>query len=149
MADVRILPGFPVIRLRFRYQAQVPGHLPWQCGAIIRGTLGRAMREVYCVVRDGECGYCGCREQCPYAMFWSEENRIPGGFFDRYRAYPRSYIIEPPLTGLRLEPGDAFEFNLILMGHGVNSVRAWVAAARRAGELGFGRDRIGMALREV
>lgn len=147
--DVRILPDFPVYRLRLRYQAGQFGVLPRDCGAILRGTLGRAMHDVYCVKRDEDCSECACRRQCPYARFFSPSNRAQNPYYEQYDKYPRSYIVEPPLHHSRLEPGDGFEFNLLLMGDSADDIRAWVSAARRAGELGFGRERTGMELREI
>jgi hypothetical protein len=143
------LPQFPIYRIRFRYKTSSFGSLPKHCGSIIRGVLGKAMHQNACIKHGWNCLDCPFQKQCVYFAFFGPENRAPSQFFENYTKYPRTYVIEPPLHFCRLEPGDAFEFNLVLMGAAISSLSSWVTAARIAGEYGFGRQRILMELKEI
>jgi hypothetical protein len=143
------LPQFPIYRVRFRFKTRTFGTLPKQCGSIIRGTLGKAMRDKSCIHPHWDCRDCECTGQCDYFAFWSPENRAQTQYFQNYTKYPRTYVVEPPLHYNRLEPGDTFEFNLVLMGDAISALPAWISAARLAGEYGFGRNRIKMSLQEI
>lgn len=142
-------PDFPVYRIRLRYQVEQSGNLPWNPGAIIRGTLGKAMHDLFCLNRGVRCQSCAFTHRCVYFSFFSRTHRSRNGFYSNLNKFPRLYIIEAPLNRSRLERGDSFEFYLLLIGHAIERFSYWIRSALYAGELGFGHERIKMRLREV
>ena len=144
-----LLPDFDIFRLRFRYKCCSSGTLPRFCGTIIRSCLGKAVRELTCVTGFESCDSCEVWQNCTYHQLFISKPERRDLFYEDYRSYPHPYIIQPPSQCGYLEPGQTFEFTLLLIGNSIRNLPVWIQAARQAGINGLGRDRIRMELVEI
>jgi hypothetical protein len=88
--------------------------LPPYKGSTFRGVFGRALKAVTCALRREDCTTCLLLHQCVYAKvfeisFASCEQGRPSP--------PHPFVREPPLTlQTHFEPGESFDFSLLLFG---------------------------------
>lgn len=121
---------------RYRFQAVFtgPAILPPYKGSTFRGVFGTALKKVTCTLRHQECGTCILRQTCAYARVF-EPGGAPG-----QPTPPHPFVIEPPLTpATNFQPGDAFDFGLLLFGWANDYLPYFIYALEEMGRLGVGK----------
>ncbi len=134
--------GLTAYHLRLTLRATEPLELEAQPGSALRGLLFQGLWERFCVNKAApECASCPLVQTCPVsALVAPLRDEHPRG-----RDIPRPFVIRPPLVaaasaeGLRLEPGQAVTFGLILLGSAGKLFPYVVMAAQVMERNGLGR----------
>jgi hypothetical protein len=116
--------------------------LPPYKGGVFRGAFGYAFKRIVCAVRNQACPSCILRDKCLYVNLF--EPPPPAGFADA-RKYPRApapFMIRPPETNCQaFHPGDALEFELILLGPALEALPYFIYTLVEVGKRGLGPER--------
>jgi hypothetical protein len=96
-----------------------------------------ALKKVVCSLKQQECADCLLRERCIY-MTMFEVPSDPG--LKGQPSPPHPFILEPTLSRqTHFQTGDAFEFNLILLGRFNEYLPYFVYAIEQMGRIGIGK----------
>lgn len=123
--------------LRAVEDAQLPAYL----GSTLRGAMGRAFRLGACMTKAQNCTACMFASQCAYAyIFETSREQVMGEEKKSTPLYvPHPFVLEPPLDAkTRYQKGDALQFNVVLIGTGIQFLPFFIAAFGQAGLDGFG-----------
>ncbi|MBS98291.1 MAG: CRISPR-associated protein Cas6 [Oceanospirillaceae bacterium] len=146
---IEIANAPPLARYRFRVRATQPLKLPDFAGSMLRGAFGRSLRKLACMTRRPECKGCPLITTCPFPMIF-ETPPIEDHKLQRFSQMPNPYVIEPPGGGWRrCEPGDEFEFAMVLIGEAINQLPLIILAWERALENGLSKNNSRCQLKEV
>jgi hypothetical protein len=111
--------------------------LPPYKGSTFRGVFGRALRSVTCALKREDCGTCLLNRQCVYAKVFDSTMDLPGKGLP---SPPHPFVIEPPVSGqTEFEPGESFDFSLLLFGQANQYLPYFVYAFEQMGQIGIGR----------
>lgn len=139
----------PVRRYWFSATAEQPLLLPAYAGSMLRGAFGHALRRLACMTRKPECQGCPLLATCPYPMIF-ETPPLPEHPLQKFSQMPNPYVIEPPLGGnRRREPGEGFDFAMVLMGDAISQLPLIIMAWERALQQGLGKARVRCRLEQV
>ncbi|PYF99694.1 uncharacterized protein DUF2276 [Thioalkalivibrio sp. ALE21] len=143
------LPELSLERLRFHAVAQAPLRLPPFAGSMLRGAFGHALKTSVCITRAPRCADCKLYRHCAYPALF--EPPPPAEHpLQRFSQIPAPYVIEPPTGGERiLQPGDAFDFHVVLAGNAVQQRELILSAWRQALARGLGKRRAPAELTSV
>jgi len=140
--------SLPLARLRFHFRVATPVRLPDWPGSLLRGAFGRALLRLSCMTRQKDCGDCPLLNTCPYPAIFAPPplaHRI-----QRLHQPPVPYLIEPEGWGACvLEPGEALNFGMTLMGRALRELPLIVEALRSAAHNGLGASKGTAELEEV
>ncbi len=122
---------------QFETEARLPGYL----GSTLRGALGWALKKSSCALRRQQCESCLLREQCAYAwIFETEKYRAGDG--RPVNARPHPFILQPGIDNAEeKQPGESFQFSLLLLDRANDFLPQLVYAIRHMGESGIGSGR--------
>jgi hypothetical protein len=111
--------------------------LPPFKGSTFRGIFGMALKKVICALKRQECADCLLRDRCIYTTMFE----IPSGpGLEGQPSPPHPFILEPTLSmKTHFQPGDDFEFSLILMGRYNDHLPYFVYAIDQMGRIGIGK----------
>ena len=111
-------------------------------GNMLRGAFGNAFRRLCCIPQCRDARSCPLAESCPYKQIF-EPSPPPGGErLSKNQDIPRPFIFRPPpTTQTHFEPGQSFEFELVLIGRALDYVPYFVLAFRELAEAGLGLNR--------
>jgi hypothetical protein len=113
--------------------------LPPYKGSTFRGAFGGALKRVVCALKREECRGCLLASRCIYARTFElvQDNSRQK---KRLAAAPHPYVIEPPLFGAtHFQPGETFDFTLLLFGEANDFLPYFVYAFESMGETGIGK----------
>ena len=130
-------------RFRFRLRAVTALRLPPYKGSTLRGGFGIAFKEAVCVVDHGDCERCILRTKCAYPYVF--ETPVPNGSrrMASLEHAPHPFVIEPPLDRRTdYAEGDAFDFDVVLVGRAIDYLPYFIFAFEQLGQ----RRGIGKAL---
>ena len=136
-------------RSRFVLRSRSAGRLPPYLGSTLRGGLGAALVELVGDRSRTTQERSLLSSDCPYLLLYGDpELDATRGSRDTTRAF----VLRPPTEtegDRRFEPGDALEFELVLLGR-AQLVLPWlIVAARRMGSSGLGRRPVRFDLDQV
>ncbi len=102
----------PLLPMRLMFAPAAPLRRPPYPGALWRGALGKALRELACITGAPECTGCPAIRGCGYGrLFETRAHARAGGLAGHYAELPHPYVVSP-----RTEAGDepmALELTLI------------------------------------
>ena len=139
-------------------------HLPPYKGSTLRGGFGATFRRVVCITRLPECRPCILRAQCSYSYLFETpalsngHGAVAVGLSNTQpptptvgpkpgpqapRTFdPHPFVIEPPAETKEIyRPGEAFRFNLVLIGKAIDYFPYFVLTFEELGRQGVGRGR--------
>lgn len=88
-------------------------HLPGFAGAMLRGALGHALRELSCMTGQAECDGCPLLNNCRYPALF--EPKLVGVVDARQPTPPPPYVVRSPVAEPRTyQPGETFAFEIVL-----------------------------------
>lgn len=136
-----MLPPLPLslLRLRLTLRVEETMTLPRWKGALLRGGLGRALRQALCDPTCPAPDQCIQATACPYRMLFAPDGE--GGQSDLHglRDVPRPYAVQPPLDPqTQYAPGDTLTFGFILAGKATAYVPHILRAFEALGQMGLG-----------
>jgi hypothetical protein len=119
-------------------------------GNMLRGGFGHAFRRLCCVPQCKDVKTCPLAIACPYKAVF-EPSPPPGAeALSKNQDIPRPFVFRPPLTEqTRFDPGQPFEFGLVLIGRALDYLPYFVLAFRELAAEGLGLNRAKCALERV
>ena len=140
----------PFARIRYRYRVADPLLLPAFKGSALRGVFGHALRRAACALRRRECPGCPLLHTCVYAYVFETPPPPDSPRMRLYPSAPHPFVLRPPEDDrTRYVPGDFLEGEMILIGRAREYLPYFFMALQVMGDLGLGRGRGKMALREA
>jgi len=116
--------------------------LPPFKGSTFRGAFGNEFKNVVCLNPEKNCDACVLAETCAYRYIFETPNFLKLDWFSS-PFLPHPFVLEPPLTEkLTYKKGDFLEFELILIGQGIDYLPYFIFVFDRIGKnwgLGFRR----------
>lgn len=93
-------------------------------GNMLRGGFGHAFRRLCCVPQCGDARTWPLAASCPYKTIF-EPSPPPGADrLSKNQDIPRPFVFRAPQTHqTRFEPGERFEFGLVLVGRALDFFR--------------------------
>ena len=129
---------FPLARYRLEWQASTALRLPDYAGSMLRGAFGHALRQLACMTRQKDCAGCPLLSSCPYPAIFAPQPPAEHTL-QKFTQIPVPYVIEPPDWGARqIAQGEAFSFQLVLIGRALRELPLIILAWRRAFARGVG-----------
>lgn len=127
--------------------------LPEYKGSSFRGVFGYALKKVVCALKREDCAGCLLRSRCIYAFVFETRSHIAAQTAPailspdngrsrkpRIVAPPHPYVIEPADDNrTRYNPGDTFDFSLLLFGPANDYLPYFIYAFDQIGQLGIGK----------
>ena len=110
-------------------------------GNILRGALGRSLRDLVCPYPEGDCATCTAGS-CVYRSFFNSLNPGQKGRLSGNRDIPRPFVFNPPLDPKTVySPGQEISFGMVIFGRAIDFLPFLIAALDRAADRGFGAGR--------
>jgi hypothetical protein len=119
-------------------------------GNMLRGGFGHAFRRLCCVPECKEARACPVGVTCPYKAVF-EASPPPGAeSLSKNQDIPRPFVFRAPQTlQTRFEPGQQFEFELVLIGRALDYLPYFVLSFRELAAEGLGLNRAKCHLERV
>ncbi len=129
-------PALPITRLHLSARAEAPLHLPPYAGSMLRGALGHALLALAPLPHESGKP-CALHATCPYCQVFAPPP-LPEHSLQKFSQMPAPYVIEPPSGAQRLQAGQTFGFNLVLIGQAIAHLPALTLAWEHALRTGLG-----------
>jgi CRISPR/Cas system endoribonuclease Cas6 (RAMP superfamily) len=119
-------------------------------GNMLRGGFGHAFRRLCCIPQCKDTKACPLAATCPYKAVF-EPSPPPGSErLSKNQDIPRPFVFRAPQTPqTRFEQGQTFEFNLVLIGRGLDYLPYFVLSFRELAAEGLGLNRARCTLERV
>jgi len=119
-------------------------------GNMLRGGFGHAFRRLCCIPQCKDPRTCPLTGSCPYKAVF-EPSPPPGAeSLSKNQDIPRPFVFRAPHTQqTRFEPGQAFEFGLVLIGRALDFLPYFVLSFRDLAADGVGLSRAKCILERV
>jgi hypothetical protein len=137
---------------RFTFSADEEAQLPLYLGSTLRGAMGRVFRNNACMTKARVCFGCMYASQCAYAYIFetskeqvheNNKNNVPLNI-------PHPFVLEPPLEAKTMyKKGEVLQFNVVLIGRGIQFLPFFISAFSQAGLEGLGAGRYHFHLSKV
>lgn len=133
----------------FTLEAARAALLPPYKGSTLRGGLGQAFRQLACLQPGGACQGCPVAASCAYAYIFETSRGNTRVTLDQ-EYLPHPYVIECLDGGqARYGPGETLEFNLHLLGRGIEFLPYFTLAFQQAARKGLGAGRHPFAMKKA
>ena len=136
------LPPLPLLRARLTLRLLADATLPAYKGGMLRGGFGYAFQRAACApaCRSGEQP-CPATSPCPFRVVFDTIRPAEGGALHNLRDVPRPFVLGPLADErTRYTAGDALEFDLTLIGRGIDYLPYFILSFEELGRMGLGRD---------
>jgi CRISPR/Cas system endoribonuclease Cas6 (RAMP superfamily) len=143
MPDDLVAPNLRIGLFRFTIAPVQPLEVPAiNKGNMLRGGFGHAFRRLCCIPQCKDTKTCPLATSCPYKAVF-EPSPPPGADrLSKNQDIPRPFVFRAPHTQqTRFEPGQRFEFDLVLIGRALDFVPYFVLSFRELAAEGLGLNR--------
>ncbi len=143
-------PPLTLLTLQLHLRADAALTLPRWKGALLRGGLGRALRQALCDPACPAPTTCPHVETCAYRSVFAPDDEDRHSDLQGIRDVPRPYAVQPPL-GPQTDyiPGDTLMFGVVLAGTARTYLPHIIRAFELLGQMGLGLGRGRMTLTTV
>ena len=151
MRDAIAESTLPIGLFRFTIAPLQPLMVPaMNKGNMLRGGFGHAFRRLCCVPQCKDAKNCPLATSCPYKAVF-EPSPPPGADrLSKNQDIPRPFVFRAPQTQQTLfEPGERFEFGLVLIGRALDFLPYFVLSFRELAAEGLGLNRARCNLERV
>ncbi len=143
-------PPLTLLTLRLHLRADEALTLPRWKGALLRGGLGRALRQALCDPACPAPTACPHAETCAYRSVFAPDGEDGHSELHGIRDVPRPYAVQPPLgPQTDYAPGDTLMFGVVLAGTARTYLPQIIRAFELLGQMGLGLGRGRMTLTSV
>lgn len=145
-----MLGAFTCAAYRFVLEARTPLRLNAFAGSTLRGGFGHVFKRTVCIWPPGDCPRCLLKNTCSYPYVFETAPTLGAQKLRNLDQIPRPFIIEPPSAAARLfQPGDRFDFRLVLVGRAIDHLPYFVFTFQQLGQVGLGPIRGQFELMEL
>lgn len=117
---------------------------------MLRGAFGHAFRRLCCVPQCSHAYACPLASSCPYKAIFEPSPPPDADRLSRNQDVPRPFVFRAPADPkTRFEPGEEFEFGLVLIGRALDHLPYFVLAFRELAAQGLGLNRAKCELKQV
>ena len=117
--------------------------LPNYHGSMIRGVIGKTIREVSCTKENEICEQCEEKVICPYTKIFYGINIDKETMLKGIDNVPNSFIIEPLMNGITyLKKDEILEFNLTVLGSSIDYLQYYFYAIYKIANRGLSKGNI-------
>lgn len=128
LTDIR----WPIARYRFDFIVTTPIRMPAYAGSTLRGTFGRALRNIACMTKEPDCKKCLLYRDCAYTNIF-EAPAPQTHELQKFSQIPNAYVFEPPAWGEKLyQPGEKLTFSMVLVGTAIFRLSLIIYALAKA-----------------
>jgi hypothetical protein len=109
---------------------------------MLRGGFGHAFRRLCCVPECKDSKTCPLGTSCPYKAVFEPSPTSGADRLSKNQDIPRPFVFRAPQTQqTRFEPGQRFEFGLVLIGRALDFLPYFVLSFRALAAEGLGLNR--------
>jgi hypothetical protein len=145
-----MLGNFVCARYRFVLEAATALRLSAFAGATLRGGFGHVFKKTVCLWPPADCPRCLLKNTCSYPYIFETAPPPGAAKLRNLDQIPRPFVLEPPDGDQRLfQPGERFEFHLVLVGRGIDYLPYFLFTFSELGRTGLGPGRGQFQLVEV
>ncbi len=143
--------SLPLAAFRFALSPTQPLFLPARNkGNVLRGAFGTAFRHIACLPECREVRLCPRGMACPYRAIFEPAPPPEAASLSKNQDIPRPFIFRPPFDlKTCYQPKEMLEFQLVLVGRGIDFLSYFVIAFRDLGTEGLGLNRALCLLQSV
>ena len=117
---------------------------------MLRGAFGHSFRRLCCVPECAGAQACPIASSCPYKAIFEPSPPPDAGRLRRNKDIPRPFVFRAPLNDkTKFQPGDEFQFDLVLIGRALDHLPYFVLSFRDLAVQGVGLNRAKCELRRV
>jgi CRISPR/Cas system endoribonuclease Cas6 (RAMP superfamily) len=117
---------------------------------MLRGGFGHAFRRLCCVPECKDSKTCPLEISCPYKAVFEPSPPSGADRLSKNQDIPRPFVFRAPQTQqTHFEPGQRFEFGLVLIGHALDFLPYFVLSFRALAAEGLGLNRARCNLERV
>jgi len=145
------LPDLDVLRLRMSMRLLADSRLPAFKGGLFRGGFGFAFQRATCPERCwGRANTCGEATICPYRWVFETPHPPDVPQMHDLQDVPRPFALRlSPDQRTNYRAGESLEFDLAIIGRGIEYLPYFLFGFARLGELGLGAGRTPARLERV
>lgn len=134
---------FSFAKFRFQIIAENEFSLPSFTGTTIRGGFGFQFKKIVCLKKElPDCHDCALKKVCAYAYIFETFPPEDSEKLRKIQDIPRPFVLEPPEDSKRLyKKGEKIEFNLVLIGKGIDYLPYFIFTFKELGKKGLGREK--------
>jgi CRISPR/Cas system endoribonuclease Cas6 (RAMP superfamily) len=117
---------------------------------MLRGAFGQAFRRLCCVPQCEDVRACSLAASCPYKNIFEPSPPADARRLSKNQDIPRPFVFRAPeVSKTKYDPGEEFEFELVLIGRALEYLPYFVLAFRELATQGIGLNRAKCELRKV
>lgn len=117
---------------------------------MLRGAFGHAFRRLCCIPECDSARVCPLESSCPYKAIFEPSPPPDANRLSRNQDIPRPFVFRAPLNDkTRFQPGEEFQFDLVLIGRALDHLPYFVLSFRDLAAQGLGLNRAKCELRHV
>lgn len=149
--DLLHVPPVSADVFRFRIRALTPLRLPAYKGSTLRGGFGVVFRRTVCTrPQHTVCAPCPLRQTCVYPAVFEASPPPDSEVLRRADDIPQPFVLRPPADQrTTIEPGEALDFGVILIGKARSLLPHFILAFEALGRAGLGHPGARYALEAV
>ncbi|MCL0065556.1 CRISPR system precrRNA processing endoribonuclease RAMP protein Cas6 [Dehalococcoidia bacterium] len=129
-------------KFRFSLKLLENVSLPAYLGSTLRGGFGHVFKRTVCISRDRNCMDCLLIGKCVYSYCFETPTGQETALSYTSSNHPHPFIIEPPHESQSWpRQNDHINFNVVLIGNGIDYLPYFVFVFDELGRSGLGRER--------
>lgn len=127
-------------KFRFYLRLHQNVSLPAYLGSTLRGGFGHVFKRTVCINPDRNCQECLFKGKCAYSYCFETLTNQEAALSYKSSNYPHPFVIEPLPQPQNLPGKDRYiNFNLVLIGKGIDYLPYFVFVFDELGKSGIGR----------
>lgn len=141
----------PAVKLKFVIEAMKSGKMPYYAGSVIRGMLGKKIRELSCVDHRADCKSCPHMKGCAYGKLFEPLSSVfaPELMSTQLYLTPPFVIEAPTFEENCWNEGEEKEFHIILFGNSAHEIHYFIESLFLISKAGLGKNRIPFQIKSI
>lgn len=141
----------PAVKLVFHIKALASGHMPYYAGSVLRGMIGKEIRNLSCVNKDAQCEHCPYIRNCAYGKLFEPLSSVFAPELTKTQLYlTPPFVIEAPFfPEQQWEKDEIKPFQLIIFGDALHYIHYFIESLFFIAETGLGKQRIPFVIERI